>query len=51
MKSNVGPVFDLDEETYTVKVDGLVKKNLEFTLKDLRETFDHLEVVAALQVR
>ena len=53
---NEGPVWELDEESYRITVDdeggsGLVKEPTQFTIKQLREEFEHVEVVAALQVR
>ena len=51
-----GPVFELDEDKYTVRIDddagkGLVRKPLQLTIKQLRTEFEHQKVVAALQVR
>lgn len=43
--------MEFDEDTYTIKVDGLVSQNLELKIKDLKKEFDQVEVVAALQVR
>ena len=45
-----GPVFELDEDVYVIRIDGLVNKNLELILSELREKFKYFEVVAALQV-
>lgn len=49
-RTTSGPIFDLDEESYTIKVDGLVKQTMALKLKDLKERFEQVEVVAALQV-
>ena len=45
-----GPVFELDEDVYVIRIDGLVNKNLELKLSEIREEFKYFEVVAALQV-
>lgn len=42
--------MEFDEDTYTIKVDGLVSQNLELKIKDLKKDFEQVEVVAALQV-
>lgn len=42
--------MEFDEDTYTIKVDGLVSENLELKIKDLKKDFEQVEVVAALQV-
>ena len=34
-----GPVFELDEDVYVIRIDGLVNKNLELKLSELREKF------------
>jgi sulfite oxidase len=47
---NHGPVKDLDEEQYTVIVNGGVSTELKLSLHDLRGSFEKVEVVAALQV-
>lgn len=40
----------LSEDAFTVNIDGLVEKELEFTIKELADTFPRKSVVAALQV-
>lgn len=42
--------MEFDENTYTIKVDGLVSEKLELRIKDLKDEFEQVEVVAALQV-
>jgi sulfoxide reductase catalytic subunit YedY len=39
----------IDTETYTLNVNGLVDNEMSFTLKDLKETFEQVEVTAVLQ--
>jgi len=39
----------IDTELYTIKIDGLVEKELEITLKELKEDFEQVEVTAVLQ--
>jgi sulfoxide reductase catalytic subunit YedY len=39
----------IDTETYTLNVNGLVDIEMSFTLKDLKETFEQVEVTAVLQ--
>jgi len=39
----------IDMDKYTIKIDGLVEKNLEITLKELKEDFEQVEVTAVLQ--
>ncbi|CDO71801.1 hypothetical protein BN946_scf184939.g25 [Trametes cinnabarina] len=45
---NHGPVLEYDDETSTLQVDG-VRGSRIFTMKELREEFPRVEVVAALQ--
>lgn len=42
--------MEFDENTYTIKVDGLVSEKLELRIKDLKDEFEQVEVVVALQV-
>lgn len=50
--SDKGAIRQLDPETFKLKVDGAVDKELEFTLSEFKHAFPHrVEVVAALQVR
>ncbi|KAI5122760.1 hypothetical protein M0805_009842 [Coniferiporia weirii] len=46
---NHSPVNELDEDIYSIKIDGLVEETLEVKLKSLREDFVQTEIVAALQ--
>ncbi|EJD06445.1 molybdopterin binding oxidoreductase [Fomitiporia mediterranea MF3/22] len=49
---DIGPVFELDEDDWTVTIDGsdgLLPKPMEFNLKELKENFTYAEAVAALQ--
>ncbi|OCB85336.1 molybdopterin binding oxidoreductase [Sanghuangporus baumii] len=49
---NHSPVYELDEDTYTVtidSVDGMLPKSIEIKYKDLKNDFPYAEVVAALQ--
>jgi sulfite oxidase len=46
---NHGPILDLDPASWGLRVDGLVERELELGLDDLRERFDHHEVAATLQ--
>ncbi|TFY66425.1 hypothetical protein EVG20_g4665 [Dentipellis fragilis] len=46
---NHGPITVLDEETFTIKVDGEVQTELKFTLDGLRRSFPHASIVAAMQ--
>jgi len=39
----------IDTELFTIKIDGLVEKELEITLKELKEDFEQVEVTAVLQ--
>ena len=39
----------LDLESYTIKIDGLVDKELSITLKELKNNFEQVEVTAVLQ--
>jgi len=39
----------IDTETFTIKIDGLVEKELNITLKELKEDFEQVEVTAVLQ--
>ena len=39
----------IDPDTYTIKIDGLVKRELSITLKELKEDFEQVEVTAVLQ--
>lgn len=39
----------IDLDSYTIKIDGLVEKELNITLKHLREDFEQVEVEAVLQ--
>ena len=52
---NHGPVLELDEDTYTVSIQGVgpnaTPAPRTFTLDELRDAFPRAEVVAALQVR
>lgn len=47
---NHGPVLEFDEDAYTVTVNGAVANTLKLSMRDLREKFEKVEVVAALQV-
>ncbi|KAA1467670.1 sulfite oxidase [Dentipellis sp. KUC8613] len=46
---NHGPITVLDEETFTIKIDGEVRNELKFTLDELRRSFPHASIVAAMQ--
>ena len=39
----------IDLESFTIKIDGLVEKELNITLKELRNDFEQVEVTAVLQ--
>ncbi len=39
----------IDTDTYTIKVNGLVDKELNITLKELKSDYEQVEVVAAMQ--
>ena len=39
----------IDPNTYTIKIDGLVEKELEISLNDLKTKFEQVEVEAVLQ--
>ena len=39
----------LDPDSYTIKIDGLVKKELNLTLRELKRDFEQVEVTAVLQ--
>jgi len=39
----------LDPDAYTIKIDGLVKKELNISLKELKNSFEQVEVTAVLQ--
>ncbi|KAI9061206.1 molybdopterin binding oxidoreductase [Trametes sanguinea] len=45
---NHGPVIEYDDDTFTLQVDGVEGSRI-FTMKELREEFPRVEVVAALQ--
>jgi len=47
---NHGPVRELEEDKYTVTVNGAVDTPLKLTMRDLRAQFQKVRVVAALQV-
>lgn len=47
---NHGPVRTLNEDEYTVTINGLVDTILELSISDLRTQFPRAEVVSALQV-
>src|SRR5271168_2882846 len=47
---NHGPIPDIKEEDYTLTINGLVDKELNFTLFQLKR-MPKVEIVAALQVR
>lgn len=42
--------MEFDEDAYTIKVDGLVSRILELKIKDLRNGFEQVDIIAALQV-
>ena len=42
--------MEFDEDTYIIKVDGLVENIVELKINSLRNEFEQVEVVAALQV-
>ena len=42
--------MEFDEDTYIIKVDGLVGNVVELKINSLRNEFEQVEVVAALQV-
>jgi sulfoxide reductase catalytic subunit YedY len=42
------PTF-IDPETYTIKIDGLVEREMEISLKSLKHDFEQVEVTAVLQ--
>lgn len=44
-----GPVPELDRAAWRLRVDGLVERELELSLDDLRRRFDERRVVATLQ--
>ena len=39
----------IDPDTYTIKIDGLVEKEIEISLNDLKTKFEQVEVEAVLQ--
>ena len=39
----------IDPNTYTIKIDGLVEKELEISLKELKNDFEQVEVTAVVQ--
>jgi sulfoxide reductase catalytic subunit YedY len=39
----------IDTELYTIKINGLVEKELEISIKELKEDFEQVEVTAVLQ--
>lgn len=39
----------IDPDAYTIKIDGLVKKELNISLKELKNDFEQVEVTAVLQ--
>ena len=39
----------IDTQTYTLNINGLVNKEINLTLKDLKESFEQVEVTAVLQ--
>ncbi|MEN4052513.1 MULTISPECIES: molybdopterin-dependent oxidoreductase [Sulfurimonas] len=39
----------IDPDKYTIKINGLVEKELEISLKELKEDFEQVEVTAVLQ--
>ncbi len=39
----------IDTNTYTIKINGLVEKDLEISIKELKEDFEQVEVTAVLQ--
>ena len=47
----LGPVPTVNPDTYQLLIDGLVKNSRTFSLAELEERFEKVEVVAALQVR
>jgi sulfite oxidase len=47
---NHGPVRELEEDGYTVTVNGAVDTPLKLSMRDLRTQFQKAQVVAALQV-
>jgi sulfite oxidase len=48
---NHGPVPEIDSEMYRLSIEGLVENQLSLSLKDLKERFERVTVVATLQVR
>ncbi|WP_457749004.1 molybdopterin-dependent oxidoreductase [Sulfurimonas sp.] len=42
------PTF-IDPDTYTIKINGLVEKDLEISLKELKTDFEQVEVTAVVQ--
>ncbi|KAG5646091.1 hypothetical protein DXG03_004330 [Asterophora parasitica] len=46
---NHGPVREFDEETYCVSITGGVDRELKLTVPELKEKFETVRVVAALQ--
>lgn len=47
----IGPVPRLDKSKFTVRIDGFVEHQVEYTLEDIKSKFAKVEVVAALEVR
>jgi sulfite oxidase len=46
---NHGPVPDLDPTTWRCQVDGLVERDLELSLAELQDSFEHQQLTATLQ--
>jgi sulfite oxidase len=46
---NHGPIPHIDQETWRVRVEGLVEHQLQLSLAQLRETFEQQTLVATLQ--
>jgi sulfite oxidase len=47
---NHGPVREFDELSYKIKLGGMVKQEVEWSVGQMKENFGKKEVVAALQV-
>ena len=48
---NHGPVPVVDPWTYRVVIEGMVRRPLELTLKDIQSLFEKVSIVATIEVR
>jgi sulfite oxidase len=47
---NHGPVREFDEASYALKLGGMLKEEAQWTVSEMKASFQKVEVVAALQV-